>query len=1065
MQAQQTATTAPESTSTIVQIIGDGNTVVAGHPHLRLTRYVGSRVVRESLDLLSPYTRTSPIIGRDQELAELQAYIADPRRILFRVLKGPGGRGKTRIALELAELASASGWISGFVRAQELKRFRTQHDVTAWRWQSPTLIVIDYAAQHAVDLAAWTNELSDVVDATHPLRILLLERDANMDAGWCEQVFASGSFRDSAKRAMLDPPQPVELAPLRGTEEKLALLEGFLQRLPGSTPLSIEGREALRRRLPAIEWTAEPLYLLMAAMSATQYGTLPGLELGRIDLAISLAHREASRIRALATSQGLDGILAAHLAACVTLFQGMTRRELEQFTAAEKTAVGRPSGDAAVLVDLLEQALGTHGRIAPIVPDLIGEAFVLEYLHTPTSDAVLRCLHYSGLAVAQTVTRCVQDFASQRPETTDWLAAICKSCENNEAALEALYSTLSNGSAPLAELNVFVAQRLVSLRPADAGKPDPRRAAALSYLAVAYAQMRLYDTALGPAQESSDIYCELAAEQTISFKPPLARSLTILATLFGDLDRNDEALQKASEAVDIMRRLDREEPGVFQIGLALSLNGFAQRLAAAGMREESWRAAQEAVNLLRRKAAGSKGEIEPLLAVALNVLGTAASDIGDRETALRAIQEAVAIRRRLAAGNPSVFRQDLAVSLNTLSGILSEAGATKAALEAAQQAVAIRRDLATVYPEVFGSDLAVSLSNLAVRIVEFDPNDNRGLVAATEAIQMLREFMNIRPFEAKPVLAKCLSDLVTMYRNLGQHVQALEVARESVALVSELAAVRPAAYGPGLALALNNLGAALIDTDQIEEAIANIKESIRIRRDVSQRYPDRFLPELGKSLSNLSGALHKVGDYRGAVDAATEAVGLFRSLVAKGLEAYKTLLAISLHNQATMLAKLQQFTAALDAEAEAVSIGRNLAEMHPLAFRAHLAAFLDGQSRILGQVGNYALAREKIEEAIGIRRDLVALQPDAHGTDLSRSLALLAAQSALVGLGEDAIRLSHEALLNLMPTFSRNPSTIWPTAKQILDAYLESCFRFNGQTDSALLGQIAQLFSTIGVPR
>ena len=61
--------------NTIVQIVGDGNIVTAGRPHLRLTRYVAWRQILQDLDRLSPYTRSTPLLGREVELASLHAYL------------------------------------------------------------------------------------------------------------------------------------------------------------------------------------------------------------------------------------------------------------------------------------------------------------------------------------------------------------------------------------------------------------------------------------------------------------------------------------------------------------------------------------------------------------------------------------------------------------------------------------------------------------------------------------------------------------------------------------------------------------------------------------------------------------------------------------------------------------------------------------------------------------------------------------------------------------------------------------------------------------------------------
>ena len=50
---------------------------------------------------------TTPLLGRDRELTDLEALIADPVVRLV-TLTGPGGAGKTRLALEAATLQVAS---------------------------------------------------------------------------------------------------------------------------------------------------------------------------------------------------------------------------------------------------------------------------------------------------------------------------------------------------------------------------------------------------------------------------------------------------------------------------------------------------------------------------------------------------------------------------------------------------------------------------------------------------------------------------------------------------------------------------------------------------------------------------------------------------------------------------------------------------------------------------------------------------------------------------------------------------------------------------------------------
>jgi DNA-binding NtrC family response regulator len=91
------------SGNTVIQIVGDGNRVEAGHSHLSLTRFAARRQIRQDFDRLSPYTRSVPLIGREAQMDSLCAFLDQPAGVRVRVVTGPGGCGKTRLALELCE--------------------------------------------------------------------------------------------------------------------------------------------------------------------------------------------------------------------------------------------------------------------------------------------------------------------------------------------------------------------------------------------------------------------------------------------------------------------------------------------------------------------------------------------------------------------------------------------------------------------------------------------------------------------------------------------------------------------------------------------------------------------------------------------------------------------------------------------------------------------------------------------------------------------------------------------------------------------------------------------------
>ena len=678
--------------NTIVQIVGDGNTVAAGRPHLGLTRYVARRQIRQDLDRLSPYTRSTPLLGREAELASLHAYLSDPRPLLARVLVGGGGSGKTRLALELCEQASATGWDTGFVTRTELRRFFAQQNLSAWGWRKPTLIVVDYAAEHAQLLGHWLDELVDrAAPPIQPLRMLLLERSASTDTGWWTTVFASGGWGAASKRNVLDPAEPVPIHALAHADERLALLRAMLEQASPGKPLSVPLDDAsFRAKLMQLTWGGDPLYLMMAALAMVRVGHAKALTLGRTDLADELARREGDRLQQLALARSLDPALVQHLAACVTLAQGMSREEFEPYAASEMVAIHRPGGgDAAALADLLQQALSRPNGIAPVLPDLIGEALILRTLqHDAGTAAVLRCHASIGRAVAESVIRCAQDFAQQSSTPLRWLESIAQSLANDEDALAALDASLPMESVVLRDLNLEVAQRLHALRAAREDASPEARASALHGLAIAQSKAGQREAALRTAQQAADCYRELATQRPDVFRPNLAVSLNNLAKMLSDLGQREPAWLAAQEAVDLYRELAAQRPDVLRPDLAMSLNNLATMLGELGQREPALVAAQEAVDLYRELAAKRPDVFRPNLAASLNNLANGLRDLGQREPALLAAQEAVDIRRELAAQRPDVYRPDLAMSLIVLALCTRDVRGAADALPFAHDAVA-----------------------------------------------------------------------------------------------------------------------------------------------------------------------------------------------------------------------------------------------------------------------------------------------------------------------------------------------------------------------------------------
>ena len=511
---------------------------------------------------------------------------------------------------------------------------------------------------------------------------------------------------------------------------------------------------------------------MMAAMVMHRQGGVGEvLHLGRIDLAHAVAGHELERLRRACqdTRFGCGSLefFLPHLAAVGTLCGGLPEEIMSDCVRREKVALGCESVDTAIALQRLRDLLPDEGRagIAPIRPDIVGEAFVLARLGNGQANegrrAVLRAFADRPSEVAAVLVRCVQDFVPRDGDTTS-------AQDDHDRALAWLRAV---GDAPDLPLHLL----LVVL------DEIPQQTLALRSLAVEWQRRAV----------------ELLREQAAScpdLRGELARNLNNFSVRLSEAGLREEALTIAGEAVELYRELATANPDAFRPVLTGSLNNLAIRHSNAGQRQEALTIAGEAVELYRELAAANPDAFRPDLAMSLNTLANSLSDAGQRQKALKIAGETAALYRELAAANPDAFRPDLASSLNNRAVRLSEAGQREEALMIAAEAVAIRRELAAANPDAFRPDLAMSLHNLASRLSEAGQHQ-KALTIAAEAATHYRELADANPDAFRPVLAASLNNLATMHSDAGQRQEALKIARESATIYWTLLQKLPEYFG------------------------------------------------------------------------------------------------------------------------------------------------------------------------------------------------------------------------------------------------------------------------------
>jgi hypothetical protein len=133
-------------------------------------------------------------------------------------------------------------------------------------------------------------------------------------------------------------------------------------------------------------------------------------------MAKRIATDELSRIDKLANDRNVNPELLRYLAAGLTLAGGYSRDELSDCIAEERCALGYGQLDDMRLADATRDVLGVQfDRVPPILPDLIGEAAVLEQLaklpDQGQAQFVTRWFSRVHGPVAATLVRTAQDYA------------------------------------------------------------------------------------------------------------------------------------------------------------------------------------------------------------------------------------------------------------------------------------------------------------------------------------------------------------------------------------------------------------------------------------------------------------------------------------------------------------------------------------------------------------------------------------------------------------------------------------------------------------------------------
>ncbi len=903
--------------------------------------------------MLNARYQVVPFLDRSKQIPSLLSWCERPDQPTVRLFFGSGGAGKTRLLLELCALLRRQGWTAGFLPSEpDLEGFRA-----LLRSESNALVVIDYAESRP-DLRPLLREVSASrrVGGAKGIHFALLAR--NDGAWWSTLAGADADLSDLL----------AEHAP--------TTLSGLLTDPTARTAIFREAYDAFRRALgkPAAALVSLPsledsryeriLYIHMAALASAH-----GMAFQADDLmSATLDHEERFWVRRFPTSDPLDEQefieqMRRAVAGFTLLGSAFTRRLASRVATSLWPEISRGERERRLFfLHCLYPGRRTRAEgeayVAPLEPDLLGEAMVLRALQR------------------------------ERPDTEEYLRLV--TLDASAAEIRSALELLGRVTSEEAHLPDAWFDVVLGADPARSAVPALAAAKALGKQS---ASTQVGDALARMLERSGtlDVAKALEREGIPDFTVALRRVATWMMTTLAVAAEGDKATR------------------------ALTLYNLSVRLGDAGQLERSEATAREAVALYRDVEA-ERGGHGALLALALDRLCAALVKRAAYSEALTAGLEAAQRLRPLARRDADKFLPYLSRSLSNLSLAQLDSGAREEALSSAKEAVELERSLVRRNGNRSFEPLAgalVTLGNCRIALEQWA----EALVSLREAEGLFRRLVTESRDGFLPDLALCLGNLGAAFDALGQPRDAAACLEEGIVIYRRLHTHSPEVFRASLADQLLNYGNVQREVRNLSAARSLLAEAIALYRDELSAASARCHKELAMALSNLAVVESETGNRDAAEKLELEAIGILRPLERETSGAYLPELARAVGNYGCTLLARGNRTAACDTLREAVALYRQLAEQADGVFQSdlarslyNLAAATDGQEELVSLL-----------EAVAIRRDLVRSSPGRYETDLAMSLLNLGNCHRGLGALDEALARVREAIALFEPLAESDP--------------------------------------------
>ena len=1024
------------------------------------------------------------------------AYGSSAKREAGRLVHGPGGLGKTRLLIEVAEALRAYGWSAGFLarpgtgdqpgdtadirsRRRERQTKALSHLIRGAN-DKGLLLIMDYAEGREPEIrsiayAIRTRPKGD----TRPIRLVLLSRGAG---DWWTRL-----AEDDQVVCTLFGGHLLDVVPLGGIASGRDRLDLFLAAVKAFTPRLAEMGYAVPPDGEATRLLTEQLKPV-----ETNEGYAPGegydrpfaIEMKALLYVAAMAPgaNEPGVHKLLANILGLERDhwpklvpLRDETGSVVAARVSDIERAVGQITAVQGVE-GRPAAEALFMADrfyegqrqsrasvreVTENVRKIYGRgevIAQLEPDLIGEHHLglvgdeelldgcLAWIATEADTAKREERYRDLVTLLQRATRAEHgpDGSARAIRLLDYL--IKNYCETLARSLIQVASNTPGGL--ISRLHALLQELPVS----DVAALDmvlPLSTISLADLAANVSRIRANDAwtkMLKMTSEEAHSDHEIATMQSNT-----ALLLANLSQRLVHVGRAKESINEIAKSTTLLKRLVDLNPGRFDLQFAKAWLCASHCHASSGEFAESFACAKIASDALAKHSNSSQNaSIQRELALCYQNKGAALFKIGRIEDAVLEMEAAEKIVRHLCETKEE-STSTLAHILNNIAGGRGKLEHYETAVSAAEEATALYRSLVESEADAVLPDLAICLNNYAACLSGLG-REAQALAVAEESAGILRSLKARRPDAYVGALASNLMIFGNRHSKLGDHDAALAFAMEAADLLRQRRLGNPREFSGELVQCLTNTLSELDKMDRGADAIALAVERIGLLEQLASENPDEFEPKLIACKMDLAGRYGALGNFEDELAARIDAMEKAKRAASKNHEKYLELVGWALTSLAASYA--QQGNRQKDAEVtlEAIAVCRRLCELKGGRYIPALAANLNARALYLLEREDSENALQCSSEAVGSYRKFDFNEDAVEQVKFAACLNTYCQSLTTHGEHATAAEAAKEALLVLRKHLDE------PRAHSLVEgvvrSYLQACRQSGAGVDWTLLKNV-----------